>query len=147
MAKATSKSLFQLHFFKTLKPFVQHIVELTASSKHQCIIESKSLGAFLVCIATPLNHKCFGAVQTENQRTKKKKSRPESGIHIFKCAQVGNKGAGEVCLYLTFKKFSSKRQNFCLLFLESIPFITETKNKPISINTRTESDSHINYPY
>lgn len=65
--------------------------------------------------------------------------------HIQVCPGWEQRGRGG--LYLTFKKFSSKRQNFCLLFLESIPFITETKNKPISINTRTESDSHINYPY
>ena len=143
MAKANSKSLFKLHFIKTLKPFVQHIVELTASSKHQCIIESKSLGAFLVCIATPLNHKCFGAVQTENQE--EEEPARVWNPHIQVCPGWEQRGRGGLCL--TFKKFSSKRQNFCLLFLKSIPFITETKNKPISINTRTESDSHINYPY
>ena len=126
MAKATSKSLFQLHFLKTLKPFVQHIVELTASSKHQCIIESKSLGAFLVCIATPLNHKCFGAVQTENQRTKKKKSRPESGIHIFKCAQVGNKGAGEVCIW-RLKNSLPKDRIFVYYFLSPFHLLLKLK--------------------
>ena len=125
MAKATSKSLFQLHFLKTLKPFVQHIVELTASSKHQCIIESKSLGAFLVCIATPLNHKCFGAVQTENQRTKKK-SRPESGIHIFKCAQVGNKGAGEVCIW-RLKNSLPKDRIFVYYFLSPFHLLLKLK--------------------
>ena len=123
---------------------MQHIVELTASSKHQwIIIESKSLGAFLVCIATPLNHKCFGAVQTENQE--EEEPARVWNPHIQVCPGWEQRGRGGLCL--TFKKFSSKRQNFCLLFLKSIPFITETKNKPISINTRTESDSHINYPY